>query len=67
MFNNPAPGVELAFDQQIAALGLTSQLAGKKFVAFASQDRDKFFRQYYAGIRLKTFYYDRDTDEPQRR
>lgn len=67
VFNNPAPGVEPAFDQQIAALGLTSQLAGKKFVAFVSQDRDKFFRQYYAGIRLKTFYYDRDTDEPQRR
>ncbi|HYL10592.1 MAG TPA: hypothetical protein VEU31_07635 [Candidatus Acidoferrales bacterium] len=67
VFNNPAPGVEPVFDQQIAALGLTSQLAGKRFVAFASQDRDKFFRQYYAGIRLKTFYYDRDTDEPQRR
>ncbi len=28
----------------------------KDFVAFATRDRDRFFRQYYAGFRLKTFY-----------
>lgn len=34
------------------------QLAGKDFVAFVSPDRDRFFRQYYAGLRFKTFYFD---------
>jgi len=63
IFNNPQPGTEPNFDQQIAALGLTSQLAGKKYVAFASDDRLKFYKDYYAGIRLKTFYYDPDTAE----
>ncbi len=64
LFNNPTLGTEPAFDQQIANLGLTSQLAGKRFVAFASRDRFKFYKEYYAGLRMKTFYYDKDTDEP---
>jgi hypothetical protein len=67
VFGVPPPGSVPAFDQAIKNLGLTDKLMGKQFVAFASQDRDKFFRQYYVGIRLKTFYYDRDTDEPLRR
>lgn len=28
----------------------------KKFVAFVPLDRDRFLRQWYAGVRLKTFY-----------
>lgn len=32
---------------------------GKDFVAFISPDRDRFFRQYYAGLRLKTYYFQR--------
>ncbi len=67
VFEVPPMGSVPAFDQQIQDLGLTTQLAGKQFIAFASQDRDRFFRQYYGGIRLKTFYYNRDTDEPLRR
>ncbi|MCA1816939.1 MAG: hypothetical protein LC746_11115 [Acidobacteria bacterium] len=31
---------------------------GKDFIAFVSQDRSRFFRQYYGGLRLSTFYYD---------
>jgi hypothetical protein len=64
IFNNPTPGTESNFDQQIAALGLTNQIAGKKFVAFSSDDRLKFYKDYYAGFRIKTFYYDADTIEP---
>lgn len=29
---------------------------GKEFVAFVPLDRDRFLRQWYAGLRLKTFY-----------
>lgn len=29
---------------------------GKTKVAFITPDRDRFFRQYYAGLRLKTFF-----------
>jgi hypothetical protein len=29
---------------------------GKEFVAFVPLDRDRFLRQWYAGIRLKTYY-----------
>ena len=67
VFVVPPTGSEPAFDKEISTLGLTSQLAGKSFIAFASTDRDRFFRQYYGGLRFKTFYYDRDTTEPLRR
>lgn len=30
--------------------------ASKNFVAFVSKDRDRFFRQWYAGLRLRTHY-----------
>jgi hypothetical protein len=31
---------------------------GKEFIAFISPDRDRFLRQYFGGIRLKTYTYD---------
>lgn len=65
IFAVPPAGSVPAFDTEVKKLGLN--LTGKEFIAFAAQDRDKFFRQYYGGIRLKTFYYDRDTGEPLRR
>ncbi len=40
-------------------------LKDKDFVAFVSSDRDRFFRQYYVGIGLRTFYY--QNGEPQQR
>jgi hypothetical protein len=64
VFNNPTPGTEPNFDQQMAVLGLTNQIAGKKYVAFSSDDRLKFYKDYYAGFRIKSFYYDADTIEP---
>jgi hypothetical protein len=67
IFNNPVPGSEPNFDTEIAALGLTQGLLGKKYVAFIPQDRFKFYKEYYGGIRMKTFYYDHDTDEALRR
>ncbi len=30
--------------------------AGKEFIAFTSGDRNRFFRQYYGGLRLKSYY-----------
>jgi len=33
------------------------RLDGKDFVAFVQQDRDRFFRQYYAGFRMQTFFF----------
>jgi hypothetical protein len=42
--------------------------AGKDFVAFVSPDRDRFFRQYYAGFRVQTYYFDfRNPDVPMKR
>jgi hypothetical protein len=31
--------------------------AGTEYIAFAGPDRDSFFRQWYAGLRLKTHYF----------
>jgi hypothetical protein len=36
--------------------------ANKTYVAFVFPERDRFFRQFYAGFRLKTFYYENDND-----
>src|SRR5882672_57403 len=67
VFKNPIPGTELDFDAEIAKQNLTTQIAGKQFLAFVPDDRYKFYKEHYTGFRLKTFYYDRDTDEPLRR
>jgi hypothetical protein len=64
IYNNPPPGSEPNFDQEIANLGLTNQIAGKKYLAFLSDDRLKFYKDYYVGFRMKTYYYDADTTEP---
>jgi hypothetical protein len=40
------------------APGLPPLPTGTEFVAFVSPDRDRFFRQYYAGLRLQTHYFD---------
>jgi len=37
------------------------QTNGAAYAAFASQDRDRFFRQYYGGFRFKTYYFDKTT------
>jgi hypothetical protein len=37
--------------------GLPPQAKGKDFVAFVQSDRDRFFRQYYAGVRIQTFFF----------
>lgn len=41
------------------APGLPPQAKGKEFVAFVVTDRDRFFRQYYAGFRVQTFFFNR--------
>jgi Mor family transcriptional regulator len=39
------------------APGLPIEAKDKEFVAFIPADRDRFFRQYYAGVRLQTFFF----------
>jgi hypothetical protein len=36
---------------------------GKDFIAFISPDRDRFLRQYFGGLRLKTYTYDKTDDK----
>jgi hypothetical protein len=34
--------------------------ASKKYIAFVFPERDRFLRQFYGGVRFKTYYYDKD-------
>jgi hypothetical protein len=38
---------------------LAEAIKGKQHIAFLSNDRDRFFRQYYAGFRVQTFFFNR--------
>jgi len=44
-------------DADLEKLGLGKLDPKFEFIAFASPDRDSFFRQYYAGIRIKSHYF----------
>jgi len=46
--------------------GLPPEAAGKDFIAFVSSDRDRFFRQYYAGFRFNTMFFNRHNIPMQR-
>jgi hypothetical protein len=60
---NPSGEIDEAALRQIP--GLTAEaLKGKDTIALVTSQRDRFLRQYYAGLRLKTFYYDRKSDQP---
>jgi hypothetical protein len=52
-FRIPKPD-ESQFDLFVARYGMPPE--GKEFVAFVPLDRDRFLRQWYAGLRLKTYY-----------
>lgn len=39
------------------APGLPPAARDKEFVAFVTSDRDRFFRQYYVGFRINTFFF----------
>ncbi|HKG14793.1 MAG TPA: hypothetical protein VKB12_15810 [Pyrinomonadaceae bacterium] len=43
-----------------AAVTLAPGYTDKKYIAFVFPDRDRFLRQFYAGVRFKTFYYEKD-------
>jgi len=43
-----------------------NELDAKDYVAFVQSDRDRFFRQYYAGIRMQTFFFNRHNIPLQR-
>ena len=47
-------GMEI--DPRFRAFFTGVELDGKTNVAFVTPDRDRFFRQYYGGFRLKTFF-----------
>lgn len=40
-----------------------AEAAKKKYVAFVLPERDRFLRQYYGGLRFKTYYFNKD-EEP---
>lgn len=40
------------------AVGLPPIPEGKEFITFVSPDRDRFFRQFYAGVRAQGYYFD---------
>jgi hypothetical protein len=44
--------------QQAAFLKKYPGAKDKKYIAFVSPDRDRFFRQYFGGFRFKTFNYE---------
>jgi hypothetical protein len=50
------PTIFKVFDD---APGLPPIAKGKEFVAFIPNDRDRFFRQYYAGLRVQTFFFNK--------
>ena len=54
---NPRETLEV-FKAFPGAPGLPSLPTGTEFVAFVSPDRDRFFRQFYGGLRLQTHYFD---------
>lgn len=39
---------------------------GQKYIAFPRDDRDRFFRQYYAGFRVQTFFFNQNNIPLQR-
>lgn len=45
------------FEVTSEAIARYPQAKDKKFIAFTTPDRDRYFRQYFAGFRFKTFYY----------
>ncbi|HEX8117897.1 MAG TPA: hypothetical protein VF521_11550, partial [Pyrinomonadaceae bacterium] len=51
-----APTVFKVFE---GAQGLPPAAKGKEFVAFVPVDRDRFFRQYFAGLRVQTFFFNK--------
>ncbi|MDT5272094.1 MAG: hypothetical protein QOH49_4280 [Acidobacteriota bacterium] len=51
-----APTVFKVFE---GAEGLPPAAKGKEFVAFVPVDRDRFYRQYFAGLRVQTFFFNK--------
>ncbi len=59
IFNVPDP----ANPQYEAFIDEFPQAEGKKYIAYVAPERDRFLRQYYAGIRFKTFFLERKVIE----
>ncbi len=59
------PRVNNGMDIDPRFLALFPDAAGKTNIAFVTPDRSRFFRQYYAGLRLKTFFFEDDKTTPK--
>jgi hypothetical protein len=46
------------------AVKLFPQAQGKQYIGFTSADRDRFYRQAFGGFQFKTYYFDKDTEQP---
>ncbi len=53
---NPQEGISI-FKVFPDAPGLPPEAKNSEFVAFVSSDRNRFFRQYYAGLRIQAFFF----------
>lgn len=53
---NPLESIS-TFKVTPGAPGLPEGAADKEFVSFIQSDRDRFFRQYYVGLRMQTFFF----------
>jgi len=54
-----APTMQSELDKIRPGLKLPT---GTEYIAFAGPDRDSFFRQWYAGVRLKTHYFQKGSN-----
>jgi hypothetical protein len=56
---NPSdPTTTSIFEVNSDAIDRYPQADGKTYIAFVAPERDRFYRQYFGGIRLRTFYFD---------
>jgi hypothetical protein len=56
---DPLEKAPTVFKVSEGAEGLPPAAKGKEFIAFVPVDRDRFFRQYFAGLRVQTFFFNK--------
>lgn len=61
-FKIPTVNSGMNLDPRFTNLFPDIDFTGKTNVAFVTPDRDRFYRQYYGGIRLKTFFEDKNLE-----
>jgi hypothetical protein len=60
------PPANSATAERFFGPGNYPQARGRQYIGFVSPDRDRFYNQYFAGLRLTTFYSDDNKPVPRR-